>query len=102
MFGLPMEIVGPVIGICAIIMIAAAGIVMVRLFTAKISQLEAKSRVTEPTGRDQMLEDVQVRLGELEQLQQRMGELEERVDFAERLLAARHEPHQLGPSEDAG
>jgi predicted nuclease with TOPRIM domain len=101
MFGLPMEIVGPVVGIGSLILIVAAGIVMVRLFTAKIARHEATSRMMDATGRDQMLEDVRVRLGELDQLQQRIGELEERVDFAERLLSARHQQQQLGPSPDA-
>jgi hypothetical protein len=100
MFGLPMEIVGPVIGIGAIILFVAAGIVMVRLLTSKITQHELKSRVLDPTERDQILEDVQVRFGELDQLKQRISELEERVDFAERLLAKQREGLRLGPSQD--
>lgn len=100
MFGLPMEIVGPVIGIGAIILFVAAGIVMVRLLTSKFAQPELKSRVLDPTERDQVLEDVQVRLGELDQLKQRISELEERVDFAERLLARQREGLRLGPSQD--
>jgi predicted nuclease with TOPRIM domain len=54
----------------------------------------------DPTERDRILEDVQVRLGELEELKQRMIELEERVDFAERLLAKPREELRLGPSQD--
>ncbi len=100
MFGLPMEIVGPVIGIGAIILFVAAGIVMVRLLTSKIAQPELKSRVVDPTERDQVLEDVQVRFGELDQLKQRISELEERVDFVERLLAKQREGLRLGPSQD--
>ena len=100
MFGLPMEIVGPVIGIGAIILFIAAGIVMVRLVTSKIAQPQLKSRVVDPTERDQVLEDVQVRLGEVDQLKQRNSELEERVDFAERLLAKQREGLRLGPSQD--
>ena len=100
MFGLPMEIVGPVIGIGAIILLVAAGIVMVRLLTSRIAQPELKSRVVDPTERDRMLEDVQVRFGELDELRQRIGELEERVDFAERLLAKQREGLRLGPSQD--
>ena len=100
MFGLPMEIVGPVIGMGAIILFAAAGIVMVRLLTSKITQHELKSRVVDPTERDHALGDVQVRFGELDELKQRIGELEERVDFAERLLARQREGQRLGPPQD--
>ncbi len=100
MFGLPMEIVGPVFGIGAIILFVAAGIVMVRLLSSKIARPELKSRVADPTERDQVLEDVQSRLGELDQLTQRMSELEERVDFAERLLAQPREGQRLAPSQD--
>ena len=95
MFGLPMEIVGPVIGIGAIIFFVAAGIVMIRVVTSKFAP---PSRVVDQTARNQVLEDVQVRLGELDQLQQRISELEERVDFAERLLAKQREGLRLGPS----
>jgi len=95
-----MEIVGPVFGIGAIILFVAAGIVMVRLLSSKIARPELKSRVADPTERDQVLEDVQSRLGELDQLTQRMSELEERVDFAERLLAQPREGQRLGPSQD--
>ena len=100
MFGLPMEIVGPVIGFGAIIFSIVAGVVTVRLATSKIKQYELKARVAEPTERDHILEDVQSRLGELDQLTQRMSELEERVDFAERLLAQPREGQRLGPPQE--
>ena len=87
MFGLPMEIVGPVAGIGAIIFFVAAGIVMVRTATSRIAQRERKAGLQDPNEPRQLLEDVQARLEELDQLKQRLGELEERVDFAERLLA---------------
>jgi hypothetical protein len=96
MFGLPMEIVGPVVGIGAIIMFIAGGIVMVRLFSSKIARQELNASGVDPAERDQILQDVQVRLGEIDQLKQRIGELEERVDFAERLLA---KPRAAGPAE---
>jgi hypothetical protein len=92
-----MEIVGPVVGIGAIIMFVATGIVMVRVLTSKLAPA-GRSRAVDPTERDQVLEDVQVHFGELEQLKQRMSELEERVDFAERLLAKEREGRRLGPS----
>lgn len=99
MFGLPMEIVGPVIGIGSIIMFVAAGIVMVRFFTSKIPHPDAKSRLAD-TERPGVLEDIHLRLGELDQLTQRISELEERVDFTERLLAKQREGPQLGPSQE--
>ena len=91
-----MEIVGPVVGIGAIIMFIVGGIVMVRLFSSKIARQELKAGGVDPAERDQVLEDVHVRLGEIDQLKQRVGELEERVDFAERLLA---KPRESGPAE---
>jgi hypothetical protein len=39
--------------------------------------------------------DTEGRLAELEMLYGRVAELEERLDFAERLLAAKHEPARL-------
>jgi predicted nuclease with TOPRIM domain len=93
-----MEIVGPVVGIGAIILFVATGIVMVRVLTSKLAHSGLKSRVVDATERDQVLEDVQVRLGELDQLKQRISELEERVDFAERILAKQREGLRLGPS----
>jgi predicted nuclease with TOPRIM domain len=95
-----MEIVGPVIGIGAIISFITGGIVMVRLLTSKITRHELKSRGVGPTERDHILENVQVRFGDLDQLKQRMSELEERVDFTERLLATQREGLRLGPSQD--
>lgn len=41
------------------------------------------------------LGDVEARLQELETLQARVAELEERVDFSERMLAAKSEPARL-------
>ncbi|HEX9582400.1 MAG TPA: hypothetical protein VF970_14950 [Gemmatimonadales bacterium] len=99
MFGLPMEIVGPVIGFGSIIMFVSAGIVMVRFFTSKIPHPDAKSRL-EDAERTQMLEDIQLRLGEFDQLTQRVGELEERVDFTERLLAKQREGQRLEPPRE--
>jgi len=96
MFGLPMEIVGPVVGICAIIMSTAAGVVLVRWFSSRMARQELKASGVDSAERDQILEDVQVRLSEIDQMKQRIGELEERVDFAERLLA---KPRETGPAE---
>ena len=86
-----MEIVGPVIGIGAIISFVVAGIAVVRRLppASRGHHLESDER--------QLLDDVQARLGELEQLTQRIGELEERVDFSERVLGQLRERQQLGP-----
>jgi tetrahydromethanopterin S-methyltransferase subunit G len=100
MFGLPMEIAGPVIGIGAIIAFIVAGQVILRLVPPRIAQHKLESRIVDPTEHGRVLEDVQVRLGELDQLKQRIDELEERVDFAERLLAKHREEQRLGPSQD--
>ena len=94
-----MEVIGPVVGIGGIIMSVAAGIVLVRWSTWKMRQQELKTLGPSSNERDQIVEDVQVRLGELEELKQRMGELEERVDFAERLLAKPREEPRLGPPQ---
>ena len=42
------------------------------------------------------LEQLRHRLSEVEIMQGRITELEERVDFAERLLAQKRQPEQLG------
>ncbi|HEU5217103.1 MAG TPA: hypothetical protein VFU23_00490 [Gemmatimonadales bacterium] len=81
MFGLPLEIIGPVIGFGAIISFITAGIVVVRRLAPA-----NRGRGLEDQER-QMLEDLQSRLGELDDLKHRVVELEERVDFSERLLA---------------
>jgi hypothetical protein len=47
------------------------------------------------------LQSLQDRVAELESQVARIAELEERVDFAERMLARREEPHQLGPGRGA-
>jgi Tfp pilus assembly protein PilO len=88
MFGLPMEIVGPVIGIGAIISFVVAGLAVLRLLpTSSRHHLKSEER--------QMLDELQARLGDLDELKQRVGELEERADFAERLLAQQRETPRL-------
>ena len=99
MFGLPMDLVGPVIGFGAIIMFAAAGVVMVRVLTSRLARPAAVPSALDPTERAR-LDDFQQRLGELDQLTQRMSELEERVDFAERVLAKQREQPRLEPPQE--
>ena len=87
---LPMEIVGPVVGIGSLMMICAGAIVMIR-------RLAPQHRL-DPHDRD-LLEDVSSRLDEVEQLRRQVGELEERLDFAERVLAQQTEPQRLRPPD---
>jgi len=88
---LPMEIVGPVLGIGSLIMITASAIVMIRRLAPRAA--------VETSDRDQLLDDVHSRLDELDQLKQRVSELEERIDFAERVLAKQRETPRLGPPQ---
>jgi hypothetical protein len=89
----PMEIIGPVLGVGAIIAFIVAGVVAVQ-------RLAPGSRNRHLDGGErQMLEDLEARLGELDELKQRIGELEERVDFSERLLAKQPDRQRLGPLE---
>lgn len=83
MLGLPMEIVGPVLGIGAIIMFMAGGIGLVRYFASRFPNSSVKAGRADQA----LLEDLQARVGELERLRERVGELEERLDFTERLLS---------------
>lgn len=92
MFGLPIDFVERVVGICAIIAVTCAGIVMVRWLSPK------RLPPALPPERDQMLESLQARLGELEQMRQRIGELEERLDFAERVLAKQRDANRIPPA----
>lgn len=99
MFGLPMEIVGPVLGIGAIIFSIVAGVVTVRLVNAKIRMQELRSQGMDVEERDRLLEELQGRQVELEQLTRRVSELEERVDFAERVLAQPRDGLRVGPPQ---
>lgn len=85
---LPMEVVAPVLGMGSLIMITAFAIVMIRRLAPRVPR--------DTSVRDQLLDDVHVRLDELDQLRQRVSELEERVDFAERLLAKQRETPRIG------
>jgi hypothetical protein len=85
---LPMEIIGPVVGIGSLMMIGASAIVMIRRLAPR-NAIDDRDR--------ELLEDVHARLAELEEMRRRVGELEERVDFAERVLAKQREPQRLGP-----
>lgn len=82
MLGIPMEIVGPVLGIGAIILFIAGGIGLVRYFASRFPSPLVKAGLADQA----LLEDLQARVGELEHLRERVGQLEERLDFTERLL----------------
>ena len=96
MFGIPEWS----IGFGVIILCVAVGQVIVRVLTSRIARPERHFRVMDPTGRGQVLEEVQARMGELDQLTQRVSELEERVDFTERLLAKQREGQRLEPPHE--
>jgi Leu/Phe-tRNA-protein transferase len=94
MLGLPMEIVGPVLGVGTVIAFIAASVIAVRFAASRIPLHKAAD--SDQANRDQLLEDLQMRIGELDHLKQRLSELEERVDFAERLLAQHRDAPRLG------
>ncbi len=88
---LPMEIIGPVLGLGSLIMITASAIVMIRRLAPR-ANIDAHDR-------DHLLDDVHSRLDELDQLRQRVTELEERIDFAERVLAKQRDAPRIGPPQ---
>ena len=84
-------------GVMVIIVLAVvAGIVAVfwPLMRAIARRIEGKGR-TDPALLDEV-EHLRARVADVEGLQGRIAELEERVDFAERLLAQKRQPEQLG------
>lgn len=93
---LPMEIVGPVVGIGAIIGFIVAGITVVRVVSSRFPSARDRARGLHVTEQDQMLGDLQARVSDLEQVRERVAELEERLDFTERLLAQQREAPRLG------
>lgn len=99
MVGLPMEVVAPVVGIGAIIFSIVAGIITIRLASAKIRQHELKSGLADSPDRDRLVRELHDRLGDLDHLTERVSELEERVDFTERLLAQAADARRLQPPE---
>ncbi len=94
MFGLPMEIVGPVLGIGTLIGVVTAALIALRIVSSRFPRPAAPAQL-DPATRE-ALEEVHARVGELDLLKQRVGELEERLDFTERLLANRREEPRIG------
>ena len=74
--------------------IAGFTIILWPFMRAIARRIEGKPREN-PALLDEV-EQMRARMTEVEALQHRLAELEERVDFAERLLAQRHEPQRLG------
>ena len=93
MFGIPGEVFWPTAAIGTLILLVIGGLVLLRLLPRpKPGAGDQRER--------EMLEDVQLRLGQLDQLQERVGQLEERLDFAERILAKGREGQALGLPQD--
>jgi hypothetical protein len=82
----------PVVALIFIAMSAAAAVILYPLFRAIGRRIEG--RVGDPALL-QEVEDLRERVRDLEAGQGRYAELEERLDFAERMLAARRENEQL-------
>lgn len=57
--------------------------------------LQRRGEISGETSGAHRRADTEARLGELETLYTRVAELEERLDFAERMLAAKNEPIRL-------
>ena len=97
MLALPMEIVGPVLGIGTLITLVVGGIIAVRVVASRFPSARDRARGLDLGERDQLIEDLQSRVAELEHVKQHVLELEDRVDFAERLLAQQRETPRIGP-----
>jgi len=84
MMQVPSDVFAPIIGIGTLITFVTVALIALRYARYRIP---GRFSPRLDPGRDQMLEDLQARVGELEEMRHRMVELEERLDFAERLLA---------------
>lgn len=89
MFGIPGEVFWPTAAFGSIVLLTFGAVAALRFLPRSKSREVSESH-------DEVIEDLQVRLGQLEQLQQRVSELEERADFAERLLAKQRDGERLG------
>jgi hypothetical protein len=84
-------------GVTMLITLALVGgvvVVLLPLMRAFARRIEGKAR-PDPALLDE-LDHLRARVSDAEAMQHRLTELEERVDFTERLLAAKHEPRELG------
>ena len=78
----PMEIIGPALGICSIIAVITGALITLRWAIIKLPKPPER---VDPA-HSQVLEELQYKVAELDELKRRLGELEERQDFTERLL----------------
>ena len=85
------------IGVGVIVVVVSAVQIVWHLVIPESARRRPKVRMMMPGDDARALEDVQARLVELDQLKQRVGDLEERLDFAERMLAAQRDAQRLGP-----
>ena len=85
----------PVVLLMGLALVAGVVAIFWPLIRAIGRRIESKGR-HDPALMDE-LEQLRHRLSDVEAMQSRIAELEERVDFAERLLAQKRQPEQLGP-----
>ncbi len=74
--------------------IAGCTIVLWPIVRALARRLEGRHPASDPQVQSELAQ-LRARVADLDQLQHRVAELEERLDFAERLLAQRHETGRL-------
>lgn len=83
--------------IIALAFLAACAVVLYPLMRAIGRRIEGRG--TGDAALREELDQLRGRMADVETLQHRVMELEERLDFAERLLAQRHEPERLRRGE---
>lgn len=102
-----LQVAGPIPGdfiplmgmVTGMVMLVVMAFAVVRVAQGQIGQAIAR-RIHGKGAQDPELREELLELrDQVAALEQRLAESEERLDFAERLLASRHEPEQLpGPS----
>jgi Tfp pilus assembly protein PilO len=75
-------------------LVAGCTIVLWPIVRALARRLEGRQVAPDPAVQSELAQ-LRARVADFDQLQHRVAELEERLDFAERLLAQRHEADRL-------
>lgn len=91
----PAEVALPVLAFGAVVTFITGALIALRYAIYKIPG-RLSGRID--PARDQIVDDLQLRVTELEEVKHRVIELEERLDFAERMLAKRQEGPNLLPA----